>query len=128
MSVASSLSYGFRISTVDSPVIAQMFKNSTFLSDLAVRSRFLDWYPALRPLFRFGPLWLRPLASEAAMHLKDEKQHFGKLYHAAVSTEMLSFSADIAASQKAWKGTPNGELLDDQVAAFYSRRSVLGRC
>jgi cytochrome P450 len=117
-SIASSLSYGFRISTVDSPVMAQLFKNAAFLSDLALRSKFLDWYPALRPLFRFAPLWLRPLASEAAVHLKDEKEHFGKLYHDAVSTEMPSFSADIAASQKAWKGTANGELLDDQVAAF----------
>lgn len=117
-SVASSLSYGFRISSIDSPIMAQMFKNSTYLFKLSARSKFLDWYPSLRPLFRVVPTWLRPLAREAAMHLSEEKEHFGKLYHDAISTQMPSFSADIAASQKAWEGTPNGELLDDQAAAY----------
>jgi cytochrome P450 len=117
-SVASSLSYGFRISTTDSPIMAQMFKNGEYLFDLTARSKFLDWYPALRPLFRLVPTGLRPLASEAALHLKDEKEHFAKLYKNAVSSGMPSFSADIAASQKAWEGTTNGELLDDQTAAF----------
>lgn len=117
-SVASSLSYGFRISTIESPVMAQMFKNSTFLFNLTARSKFLDWYPSLRPLFRLLPVRLRPLASESAVHLQDEKEHFAKLYNNAISSGMPSFSADIAASQKAWDGTTNGELLDDQTAAF----------
>lgn len=117
-SVASSLSYGFRINSVDSPIMAQMFRNSAFLFSLTSRSKFLDWYPSLRSLFRLAPRWLRPLAREAALHLSEEKEHFGQLYNRAISSQLPSFSADIAASQKAWKGTPNGELLDDQVAAF----------
>ena len=117
-SIASSLSYGFRINNIDSAVMARMSNNASYLSKLGAQSKLLDWYPTLRNLFRFAPIWLRPFAREAAMHLQDEKELFGKLYRDAKSSPMPSFSADIAASQKAWKGTPMGELLDEQAAAF----------
>ena len=117
-SVASSLSYGFRIDSADSPVMNHMFKYNAFFLVIISRSKFLDWYPGLRPLFRFLPIRLRPLARQAAKHLSDEKEHFSKLYDEAVSKDMPSFSKDIAAAQTAWKETPNGELLDHQAAAY----------
>lgn len=81
-----------------------MSKIGAYFFGLTLRSKVLDWYPAFQPLFKFTPVWLLPLAREAAMHFSEEETHFGKLYSDAISTldgraQMPSFAADIAASQ-----------------------------
>jgi hypothetical protein len=83
-SIATSMSYGFRITSADSPDMEEMFRNAHGFFGLVNRSKFVDWYPGLRPLVRLLPLRFRPLDREAKKLYHRERAQFKQLYEDAV--------------------------------------------
>ena len=122
-SVASSISYGFRIETRDNPVMKEMTSNAHAFFHLAHASKFLDWYPQLRPFVRFLPNFVFPMVRLARIHYHRERAQFYELYDKIRSSKedqksLPSFAKDIANAQNDWKGTAQGAMLTDRAASY----------
>jgi hypothetical protein len=85
-SIATSMTYGFRVKSVESPLMQEMFRNAHGFFGLVNRSQLLDWYPWLRPLVQLLPMRFRPLGREATKLYHRERAQFKKLYDEASRT------------------------------------------
>lgn len=83
LSIATSMSYGFRVLNPKSPVMQELFHNAHGFFIMVNSSKLLDWYPQLRPIFSRLPGWLYPLAPKAREVFHREKKQFRDLYEQA---------------------------------------------
>ena len=83
LSVATSMTYGFRVLNPKSEVFQEMFRNTHGFFVMVNSSKLLDWYPELRPIVRSLPRWLYPLATKAKQIYHREKTQFRQLYEEA---------------------------------------------
>ncbi|CZR65934.1 related to O-methylsterigmatocystin oxidoreductase [Phialocephala subalpina] len=130
-SIGSSMTYGFRLNSMEDHAIKELNRNTHGFFGLVLQSKFLDWYPIFRPLVKLLPIRLNPLAAKATDFYHRERTHFRKLYldvKANMYSEgvMLSFACDIAKAQETWKGTSIGDLLTDKAASYIAGISFEG--
>ena len=79
-SVATSMTYGFRVTDLKNPVMVEMYKNTHGFFRMVYTSKFLDWYPQLRPFVKLLPTWIFPLVRRATETYHRERAQFGQLY------------------------------------------------
>ena len=65
---------------MEAPDIKELNRNSHGFFGMVLQSKFLDWYPSLRPLFRLLPLKMNPLAQKAADFYGRERVQFLRLF------------------------------------------------
>jgi hypothetical protein len=149
-SLATSMSYGFRVTDLKSQVMEELFKNTHGFFTMVHSSKLLDWYPQLRPVIGLLPTWLYPMARRAKEVFYRERAQFHQLFDEARSrmrsnkslpsksgsclvvesflelTFSAGFAADIARSQESWKGSANGALLTDHAASYIAGIAMEG--
>ena len=74
------MTYGFRLTSMEAPDIKELNRNSHGFFGMVLQSKFLDWYPILRPLVKYVPLRMNPLARRAADFYVRERAHFRRLF------------------------------------------------
>lgn len=131
LSVATSMSHGFRVLNRKSPVMVELMTNTHGFFVMVNSSKLMDWYPQLRPLLRYLPTWIYPMMAKAKAIYHRERAQFQQLYQEAKATSQQdstipSFSADIYSAQETWKGTENGQLLTDHAAAYIAGIAMEG--
>lgn len=84
LSMATSMSYGFRVLDTKSEVMQELFRNTHGFFVMVNSSKLLDWYPQLRPLVGILPTWLYPTARRATQVYHREKAQFRELYENAL--------------------------------------------
>ena len=117
-SVSASITYGFRLPETESPETKELMGNSHSFVRLVGKSQLLDMFPAVRPILDIIPRRWNTLAWEAVQAYKSERAVFYKYYNKAMKGSPTCFAREIAASQEKWKGTTDGELLTNHVAAY----------
>ncbi|OCL13766.1 putative cytochrome P450 [Glonium stellatum] len=84
-SLSASMTFGYRVTDVNSPKIRTMFHAAHSFFELVVQSKFLDWYPMLRPIFRKIPLRLNPFARKGTELYHHEREFFAELFKDGVA-------------------------------------------
>lgn len=79
-SVATSMAYGFRVTDLHNPVMVELHKNTRGFFHMVYTSKFLDWYPELRPLVKLLPTRIFPLVRQATEVYHRERAQFRQLY------------------------------------------------
>lgn len=131
LSVATSMSHGFRVLDRKSKVMQELFTNTHGFFVMVNSSKLLDWYPQLRPLVSMLPAWVYPMAKTAKQIFYRERAQFRELYDSAIAasrsdTSLPSFSTDINSARETWKGTENGNLLTPHAASYIAGVAMEG--
>lgn len=82
-SIASSMTYGFRLPDGKTALAKELLNNSHGFFQLVVASQLLEWYKSLRPLVRILPEVLNPFAKKARTAYKREAGVFKKCFRIA---------------------------------------------
>jgi hypothetical protein len=117
-SVSASITYGLRLPETESQETKELMENSHGFIRLVGKSQLLDMFPAVRSVLDIIPRRWNTLAREAVQAYESERAVFYKYYEKAVEGSSTCFAREIAASQKRWKGTTDGELLTNHAAAY----------
>ena len=83
LSAATSMAYGFRVTDTEDPVLKELMKNTHGFFTMVHSSKLLDWYPELRPIVKWLPSFIYPLARRARQIYIREKAQFHELYNDA---------------------------------------------
>ena len=148
LSIATSMAYGFRVLDRTSPVMQELLKNTHGFFVMVNSSKLLDWYPQLRPVVKWMPSFLYPMARKAKQVFYRERAQFRELYDEAnrtaqmdgslpsmnhrlgftIPTDNLStgFSTDINHARETWKGSENGDLLTSHAASYIAGIAMEG--
>ncbi|KAF5640801.1 oxidoreductase [Fusarium sp. NRRL 52700] len=106
-SLATSMTYGFRVVSLDNPVMRELFANTHGFFAMVTQTR------------KGKEIFLR------------EKAHFHKLYKQVqmdsdLDSSRPSFAADVYTAQKTWKDAATRELLTDHTASYIAGIALEG--
>ncbi|KAF9770795.1 hypothetical protein IL306_011597 [Fusarium sp. DS 682] len=131
LSLATSMAYGFRVVSLESPVMQELFTNTHGFFLMVSNSKLLDWFPQLRPVARLLPMWMNSVARKGKEIFLREKAQFHQLYKqvqmgADLDSARPSFAADIYTAQKTWKDAASREILTDHAASYIAGIAMEG--
>lgn len=131
LSIATSMSYGFRVLDAKSKVMQELFTNTHGFFVMVNSSKLLDWYPQLRPIVSALPSFVYPMARKAKQIFYRERTQFRQLYDDTIAasqsdTSLPSFAKDINSASESWKGTENGQLLTAHAASYIAGVAMEG--
>ncbi|OCT50488.1 putative Cytochrome P450 oxidoreductase [Cladophialophora carrionii] len=130
-SAATSMTYGFRVTDPQNPVMQELLKNAHGFLSMVHKSQLFDWYPQLRPIVKWVPSFMFLMYRDAREVFRREKIQFHQLLDDARrnmndENALPSFAADIARAQESWKGKPDGAILTDRAAAYIAGIAMEG--
>ncbi|RFU29308.1 hypothetical protein B7463_g7033, partial [Scytalidium lignicola] len=130
-SIATSMTYGFRVNSYDSPALQKLFENAHGFFKLIHGSQYLDWFPMLRGVVKLLPVSLNPFATKATRIYHAERKHFYNLFEEAKQRSekpgpLPNFVSDIVRAQQTWKDPSTTQLLTDHAAAYIAGISFEG--
>ncbi|KAH8807482.1 putative cytochrome P450 oxidoreductase [Xylogone sp. PMI_703] len=126
-SIATSMTYGFRINSYDSPVLQKMFENAHGFFSLVHGSQYLDWFPVLKGVVKILPTSLNPFAVKASKIYHAEREHFRRLFEESKHRgEQPGSLPNIVNAQQTWKDPSTTQLLTDHAAAYIAGISFEG--
>lgn len=75
LSAATSMTYGFRVTDPENPVMVELLRNAHGFFTMVHKSQLFDWYPQLRPIAKWLPSFVYPMYQNArGVFVRENKQ------------------------------------------------------